>query len=86
MGSNPTPSAFAAPQPIKATPLISPKTFAASPLRTKKSTCYAIHSYAITPESDTVGITNPTSESTCIAADTFSMKQAGQPSTRPEFR
>jgi hypothetical protein len=97
MGTNPNPSAFAAPQANKnALSVTQPNTniMAAATGKTiilmgrpsRKSTCYTIHSYTITPESDTVGITQPTSESTCIAADNFSMKQAAQPPNGPDFR
>ena len=86
MGSNPNPSAF---------PAIQPKTLATIPLgnvgrltpsHTKKSTCYAIHSYTVTPQSDTVGITHLTGESTCIAAENYTMKQTAQPASGPDFQ
>jgi len=94
MGANSTPFAFPAPQTSQSTPhkvtivpgVVLGQSAKPTPPRSRKSTCYAIHSYAFTPSSDTVGITHPTGESTCVAADTSSMKQAIQPAVGPEFR
>jgi hypothetical protein len=95
MGANPNPSIFASPQANTNTSPLNPPPMTVTvvnlgkfvmPQSPKKPTCYAIHSYTIKPESDTTGITHPASESTCVAADSSSMKQAAQPSSGPEFR
>jgi hypothetical protein len=94
MGINPTPFAFPAPPTNQSAPhkiTIVPRVAVGQvvkliPPSSRRPTCYAIRSYTIKPESDTIGITHPSSESTCVAADTSSMKQAIQPATGPEFR
>jgi hypothetical protein len=92
IGINPYPSTFPAAQtdknPLAATPpkiTNAPRVASGQMAKlilpgSRKSTCYAIRGYAFTPSSDTVGITHPSSESTCVAASSSGMKQAGPPS------